>query len=158
MAVQTLAAYAWGFHRLPNIRSARIKISFRKHDGHQRVLYYEMVVTELTEENIVVRIIRQKGGINCQIKIERNSSEEGTRTTAEHSQQHVSGLKELSKIRKYIIEEGTHRNSLAYRDFSARKLTPDRKRWEFKSEMITDDKKNYRYLTYTAVIESVSLG
>lgn len=157
MAVQTLAGYAWNRFKIPDVKNAQIKVSFKRHDGTNRVLRYRVYVTKLTTKELSAKIIRQKGGIDCRITIVRNSDTEGFECQATHSQQHVSGLVEVSKHWKENVKDGSHRNSLRYRYFSGTSLTPDRKRWRFDSEMI-DDKKQFRTVSYTVEIENISLG
>ncbi|PIY80983.1 MAG: hypothetical protein COY80_00230 [Candidatus Pacebacteria bacterium CG_4_10_14_0_8_um_filter_42_14] len=113
---------------------------------------------DLSIKKAVINVIREEGGINCTITIVRKSAIEGTRTIAEHSQQHRSGLRELSEMSNKRIEDGHHRNSLVYNRFSAVAAAEDRMNWKFPSDVITQDKKSFRKINYLVKIENLYMG
>lgn len=141
MCALGMAGYVWGGVEVPCPSSASMKVIYQdKYHYYKTNVYYLSNIKEDDDhKRMSVDIVRGGGGIACTITITRRSAEEGAEIEMTHSQQHVSGLREVSRISHTQVSEGRHYNSMKYGDFSGKFTQSDRKRMQLMCDIKRDD-------------------
>lgn len=136
MCAVALANYMWNRHDPTGISSAKMKIDYELRN-RPRTNAYRLDYIEENKNSTEIKfyIMRDGGGIACQITISRSSPSEGSKVTMTHSQNHISGLKEEFYLYKNKAISGQHRNSLKYRNFDGESSHPERKKFTLRSEI-----------------------
>lgn len=94
----------------------KMRVEYQLGTGEYKTNEYRLsnIQESSNQLELKVYVIRSSGGISCEITIRRNSRSEGAELTMTHSQQHVSGLREVYQLMKKRISDGRHYNSEKY--------------------------------------------
>lgn len=140
MCAVALSSYIWNRPVPEFVARARMDVEYRNKYGEYRMNKYELEVTSRQKDDreFNVYVIRAGGGISCTLTVRRNSTQEGAEVTMTHSQQHVSGLREVYRLMKKEITGGLHYNSEKYGAFKGWVTNPDNKKMDFMSEVKND--------------------
>lgn len=135
MCAVALAGYVWNRPEIKQVSSGVMHVEYRK-DGTYKKNIYRLGNIHVSPDGreIKVRIIRDGGGISCEITIRRSSAQEGSEVTMTHGQIHVAGLREVYNLYKLKVASGLHYNSERYRAFAG-EFSSDRKKLRFVSEV-----------------------
>lgn len=126
MCALALANFVW--NRLPSqqviIKSSseiKMRVDYYSIESETyKTLYYKLYNYQENShrDEFLVNVVRQSGGINCQMRVRRNSLQEGAIIKMTHGQQHVAGLMEEFSLYQKSISGGRHHNSQRYTEFS----------------------------------------
>ncbi len=137
MCAVALANYMWNRPERRLVKSCYMDVEYYTTDGKYKLNKYDLTHIEESDDRrtLKVYIMRSGGGISCQITLMRSSVEEGGEITMTHSQNHVSGLREVYKLYKNKLQNGMHYNSERYRNFKGESYHPERKTFHLESEV-----------------------
>jgi len=157
MCALAVAHYVWNdpYHQVP--KSMMMNVEYRNRYGEYKLNKYELsdIRESSDKRELSAYIIRGGGGISCTITIRRNTTLEGAELEMSHSQNHVSGLREVYGLMKEKIIQGRHYNSLMYRNFEAEQVGPERKKLKLRTEVKQTDNQ-FKTAEYDLEITSVS--
>ncbi len=116
-----LSHYIWNSADRNEITGGQIAIEYRSRHDLTLNKYYKFDRVELSSDRTEIKAYfsHMQGSTACEVKAIRSSMSEGSRVDLYHSEQHASGLREEYNLYKNQLS-GSHRNSLKYRNFSAR--------------------------------------
>lgn len=102
-----------------------IRVEYQEVSGAYKFNEYRVSNIYETSDKLqlTMYVIRSSGGISCEITARRNSTSEGAEVTMTHSQQHVSGLREVFRLMKKEVINGMHYNSEKYNRYEGRNMT-----------------------------------
>jgi len=152
MCAVALSNYIWYANGQAGV-DYRVTVEFRRHDGTYRNLKYRCTPSLSTDKSrLDIFIIRDGGGIACTITLDKRGAE-GSEVSSSHSQQHVSGLREVYNLYKGKVKNGMHYNSLMYKGFEGELITQaDPKKMTMKTEVkVTQDR--YATINYLIIID-----
>lgn len=137
MCAVALANFMWNRYSPTGLKSAIMNVEYYSTSGKYKLNKYDLNYIEESSDRktLKVYVMRSGGGIACQITLTRPTVEEGAEITMQHSQIHISGLREIYKLYKNKIVQGRHRNSERYRNFAGQSYHPDRKTFRLYSEI-----------------------
>lgn len=129
MCALAAANLVWNTHEdMSGLSMVKMDVSYVDKYGKYKTNKYELSNFQFKDEReFSVMIIRGGGGIACTMSIRRRSAEEGSEVEMTHSQNHVSGLREVFSLSKNKIKGGRHYNSKMYRCFEGEGHHPERK-------------------------------
>ena len=136
MCAVALANYMWNKYAPTGVNSMVMRIDYQLKGRYKTNIYRLGYIEEnANRTEIKFYVIRDGGGISCQITMTRPSPIEGARVTMTHSQNHISGLREEFNLRPNCVYQGQHFNSLKYRNFAGSSTHPERKKFILESEI-----------------------
>lgn len=139
MCVVALTAYLWNRPVRLNLKKALIYITYRNRYGEYKNNVYDTEIVSRSPDDceLKVYVIRSGGGISCTVTAKRNSTQEGSEVVfTDHSQHHLSGLRELYKLYKNRIAYGDNQGSKLYRRFEGETTDDTRRRYRMMCEVI----------------------
>lgn len=127
MCTLALANFVWNRPKDQQVLIGNSKINMKvdyislpgSPDERSRTLYYDLYNYEETTDRyeFKVNIVRASGGINCQMRVWRDSLGEPQTVKMTHGQQHAAGLMEEFRMYRRSLK-GHHHNSKRYTSFS----------------------------------------
>lgn len=137
MAGLLLANHIWDPHEPKKLKLCSLTVEYTQPDNTYKRNYYlaKWFKIDPSMLRFSFTIIRDGGGIDCEITAERKSTQEGSLVVQTHSQQHISYLREEYKLWSKEIRDGEHFNSMKYRAYYGHKDHPEGKRWQLVSEV-----------------------
>lgn len=132
-----------------------MRVEYRIGTGEYKTNEYRLsnIQESSDQRELRIYIIRSSGGISCEITIRRNSLSEGAELTMIHSQQHVSGLREVYQLMKKRISGGRHYNSEKYGNYDGE--SDDPKKLVLNCE-VKNSKGGFVNIPYTLEITSIN--
>lgn len=151
MCAVALAGYVWNRPEPKHVTSCVMGVEYKR-DGTYRKNIYRLsnILTSPDNREMRVHIVRDGGGISCEITLRRSSTQEGSEVTMTHGQIHVSGLREVYNLYKNKVSSGMHYNSERYRNFKG-DVSSNRKKMQLWCEV-----KN-RYGNFITVLYELEL-
>ncbi len=137
MCAVALAHYIWNSSYQLKINRCVVNVEYRNRFGEYRLNKYELSYfnEKPDRREFSVYVIRAGGGISCTLTVRRNTVQEGSEVELVHSQNHLSGLREVFRLLKSRIAEGRHYNSLLYKNFEGENAHPERTKIRLKTEV-----------------------
>lgn len=162
MCALAMANIIWNSYDESEVSSAKMDVSYRNKYNEYKTNKYELSnIRIISDREFTVLILRGGGGISCTMTVRRKKLEEGTDVEMTHSQNHVSGLREVFRLSKNKIGSGLHYNSMKYRCFAGEGSHPERKALNLVCEIKKDDGKFFtaKYeLTVTGLVRKIKIS
>jgi len=150
MCAVALSDYIWHWDGATG-KDYRVSVEYRRYDGTYRSLKYRCTPTLSTDRRqLDVFVVRDGGGIACTVTLMKSGSE-GSEVTSRHSQQHVSGLREVYNLYRGKVKNGMHYNSLMYKRFEGELISrADPKKMRIVTEVLVDE---YKFVPISYQVE-----